>query len=421
MNKTNPIAEIIAIGDEILIGQTVNTNSVWIGQRMSEAGIPVKRAIVISDDPTEIAASLEEALQRADIVLITGGLGPTRDDLTKNTLAQFFGSTLVRDDQVTQDILKLLASRNVPMIDLNLDQALVPNNCRVIRNANGTAPGMWFEKDQQVIVSMPGVPYEMKVMMDEQVIPALLSAFKVPAIVRKTIMTTGIPESKLAASIADWELSLPEGVSLAYLPSPGIVKLRLSVSGENQMKLRQLINNLADQLVTIIPEAVFGYDDLTLEEVVGVLLRERKQTVATAESCTGGTLASLITRVPGSSDYYKGSIVAYANEIKTTFLKVPEEMIQAHGAVSREVVERMATNIRDIFAVDYAVAISGIAGPAGGTTDKPVGTTWIGVASDDGVKSACYQMGEHRERTIHKAALAGLNLLRLSILKDARG
>lgn len=421
MNKTNPIAEIIAIGDEILIGQTVNTNSAWIGQRMSEAGIPVKRAIVISDDPTEIAASLEEALQRADIVLITGGLGPTRDDLTKNTLAQFFGSTLVRDDQVTQDILKLLASRNVPMIDLNLDQALVPNNCRVIRNANGTAPGMWFEKDQQVIVSMPGVPYEMKVMMDEQVIPALLSAFKVPAIVRKTIMTTGIPESKLAASIADWELSLPEGVSLAYLPSPGIVKLRLSVSGENQMKLRQLINNLADQLVTIIPEAVFGYDDLTLEEVVGVLLRERKQTVATAESCTGGTLASLITRVPGSSDYYKGSIVAYANEIKTTFLKVPEEMIQAHGAVSCEVVERMATNIRDIFAVDYAVAISGIAGPAGGTTDKPVGTTWIGVASDDGVKSACYQMGEHRERTIHKAALAGLNLLRLSILKDARG
>lgn len=421
MNKTNPIAEIIAIGDEILIGQTVNTNSAWIGQRMSEAGIPVKRAIVISDDPTEIAASLEEALQRADIVLITGGLGPTRDDLTKNTLAQFFGSTLVRDDQVTQDILKLLASRNVPMIDLNLDQALVPNNCRVIRNANGTAPGMWFEKDQQVIVSMPGVPYEMKVMMDEQVIPALLSAFKVPAIVRKTIMTTGIPESKLAASIADWELSLPEGVSLAYLPSPGIVKLRLSVSGENQMKLRQLINNLADQLVTIIPEAVFGYDDLTLEEVVGVLLRERKQTVATAESCTGGTLASLITRVPGSSDYYKGSIVAYANEIKTTFLKVPGEMIQAHGAVSYEVVERMATNISDIFAVDYAVAISGIAGPAGGTTDKPVGTTWIGVASDDGVKSACYQMGEHRERTIHKAALAGLNLLRLSILKDARG
>ncbi|NLO67582.1 MAG: competence/damage-inducible protein A [Bacteroidales bacterium] len=421
MNKTNPIAEIIAIGDEILIGQTVNTNSAWIGQRMSEAGIPVKRAIVISDDPTEIAASLEEALQRADIVLITGGLGPTRDDLTKNTLAQFFGSTLVRDDQVTQDILKLLASRNVPMIDLNLDQALVPNNCRVIRNANGTAPGMWFEKDQQVIVSMPGVPYEMKVMMDEQVIPALLSAFKVPAIVRKTIMTTGIPESKLAASIADWELSLPEGVSLAYLPSPGIVKLRLSVSGENQMKLRQLINNLADQLVTIIPEAVFGYDDLTLEEVVGVLLRERKQTVATAESCTGGTLASLITRVPGSSDYYKGSIVAYANEIKTTFLKVPGEMIQAHGAVSCEVVERMATNIRDIFAGDYAVAISGIAGPAGGTTDKPVGTTWIGVASDDGVKSACYQMGEHRERTIHKAALAGLNLLRLSILKDARG
>lgn len=421
MNKTNPIAEIIAIGDEILIGQTVNTNSAWIGQRMSEAGIPVKRAIVISDDPTEIAASLEEALQRADIVLITGGLGPTRDDLTKNTLAQFFGSTLVRDDQVTQDILKLLASRNVPMIDLNLDQALVPNNCRVIRNANGTAPGMWFEKDQQVIVSMPGVPYEMKVMMDEQVIPALLSAFKVPAIVRKTIMTTGIPESKLAASIADWELSLPEGVSLAYLPSPGIVKLRLSVSGENQMKLRQLINNLADQLVTIIPEAVFGYDDLTLEEVVGVLLRERKQTVATAESCTGGTLASLITRVPGSSDYYKGSIVAYANEIKTTFLKVPGEMIQAHGAVSCEVVERMATNIRDIFAVDYAVAISGIAGPAGGKTDKPVGTTWIGVASSYGVESACYQMGEHRERTIHKAALAGLNLLRLSILKDARG
>jgi len=360
-------------------------------------------------------------LQRAQIVLVTGGLGPTRDDRTKNALADIFGSRLVRDEVVTQDIRNLLKSRNVPIIDLNLDQALVPDNCQVIRNAQGTAPGMWFEREGRVVVSMPGVPYEMKAMMEDHIIPGLIRRFKVPFIIRKTVMTTGIPESKLAARISDWELALPEGVSLAYLPSPGIVKLRLSVSGPDHLELRKLINRLADELVELIPEAVFGYDDLSLEEVVGVLLREGKLTVATAESCTGGNLARLITRVPGSSDYYKGTIVAYANEIKSRFLHVPEETLNTFGAVSRETVEHMAGEIRQLFAVDYAVAVSGIAGPAGGSPGKPVGTTWIAVAGPNGVESACYQMGEHRERMIHKAALAGLNQLRISILKDARG
>ncbi|MFO7616339.1 MAG: competence/damage-inducible protein A [Bacteroidales bacterium] len=420
MKPLNPAAEIITIGDEILIGQTIDTNSAWIGQRMSESGIPVGRIVSISDDPDAIAAALEEALHRAQVVLVTGGLGPTRDDRTKHVLANFFGSTLVRDEQVTRDIVKLLTYRNVPIIDLNLDQALVPDNCRVIRNAHGTAPGMWFEQEGRVLVSMPGVPYEMKAMMDEHVIPGLIARFRVPAIIRKTVMTTGIPESKLAQRISEWELALPGEVSLAYLPSPGIVKLRLSASGEDELAPRKLINRLADELVQLIPEAVFGYDDLTLEEVLGVLLREDNLTVATAESCTGGSLARLITRVPGSSDYFKGSIVAYANEIKSRFLNVPEDMLSRFGAVSREVVERMAAEIRLLFAVDYSVAISGIAGPAGGTPLKPVGTTWIAVAGPNGVESACYQMGEHRERTMHKAALAGMNQLRISLLKDAR-
>jgi nicotinamide-nucleotide amidase len=417
----DPIAEIIAIGDEILIGQTTDTNSAWIGQRMSESGIPIKRIVSISDDPEVIVTALEEALQRAQVVLITGGLGPTRDDRTKHALADFFGSGFVRDELVTKDIRNLLKSRNVPIIDLNLDQALVPDNCRVIRNAHGTAPGMWFERNDRVVVSMPGVPYEMKAMMDDHVIPDLIRRFKVPFIIRKTIMTTGVPESKLAALIADWELALPQGVSLAYLPSPGIVKLRLSVNGPDHLALHKLINRLADELVEQIPDEVFGYDDLSLEEVVGVLLREGKLTVATAESCTGGNMARLITRVPGSSDYYKGTIVAYANEIKSRFLNVPLETLNNFGAVSRETVEHMAVEVRKLFTVDYAVAISGIAGPAGGSPEKPVGTTWIAVAGPKGIESACYQMGEHRERTIHKAALAGLNQLRISILKDARG
>ncbi len=420
----NPTAEIITIGDEILIGQTIDTNSAWIGAHMSQIGIPVKRIVSISDQPLEIKTALAEALERADVVLVTGGLGPTRDDRTKSSLADFFGSGLIRSDEVTGDILQLLSARNVPVNNLNLDQALVPDNCRIIRNSQGTAPGMWFDYGgDKVVVSMPGVPYEMKSMMEERILQDLQSHFKVPAIIHRTVMTTGIPESRLSKLIEKWESSLPQGVSLAYLPSPGVVRLRLSCWSEEEDRphLQVRINKLADQLVALIPEAVFGFDDISLEQTVGAMLAERQLTLASAESCTGGYLAHLVTRIPGSSAYFKGSVIAYANEIKEHHLHVSKKTLNEHGAVSKEVVEQMAIGIRLEFKVDYAVAISGIAGPSGGSDLKPVGTTWIAVAGPAGIHCVSYLLGEHRERNIQKAALAGLNLLRISLLNDARG
>lgn len=414
----NPTAEIITIGDEILIGQTVDTNSAWIGGRMSKIGIPVNRIVSIPDRPEEICQAVEEAFVRAEVVLITGGLGPTSDDRTKQTLAGFFGSRLILNESVLEDIRQLLAMRHVPMNDLNRSQAMVPDNCRVIRNRSGTAPGMWFERDGRVLVSMPGVPYEMKAMMESLVLNDLKALFKTPPFIHRTVMTTGIPESQLALTLQDWEKTLPESVKLAYLPSPGIVKLRLSGYGPDPDPVLKLINGLIARLPALIPEAIFGFDETSLEETVGILLRKNGLTLSAAESCTGGYLAHLVTRIPGSSDYFKGSIIAYSNEIKTKFLDVPFEMLVEHGAVSEPVVRQMAQAARLCMDSDYALAISGIAGPAGGTPDKPVGTTWIAVAGPQGIYSSLFRLGEHRERNIRRAALAALNRLRISILKD---
>jgi nicotinamide-nucleotide amidase len=414
----SPIAEIITIGDELLIGQTIDTNSAWIGERMSMIGIPVKRIISISDNPDEIKSVLADSMSRASVILITGGLGPTNDDKTKLTLADFFQSELVENEEVFQDILQILTSRNFPVSALNRAQALVPQNCIAIRNPQGTAPGMWFEKDGKVVVSMPGVPFEMKSIMETTVLARLAEFFHAPAILHKTIMTTGVPESKLASMLQDWEKVLPGNFTLAYLPSPGMVRLRISGTGGDQSALEKGINDLTGSLVHILKDFHFGYDETSLEETIGQMLSNNHYTVSTAESCTGGSIASLITRIPGSSMYFKGSVIAYANEIKTKFLDVNELLLEQHGAVSQQVVEQMAKSCRLQFKTHFSIATSGVAGPGGGTISKPVGTTWIAVASEKGVFSECFKFGEHRERNIVKASLAALNMLRIELLKE---
>lgn len=415
---TNPVAEIITIGDEILIGQTIDTNSAWIGERMSMIGIPIRRIISISDNPDEIQSTLSDSMGRADVILITGGLGPTNDDRTKITLTEFFHSELVEDAEVLEDIRRILIAGNYQLSALNRAQAMVPKNCRVIRNAQGTAPGMWFEQEGKVVVAMPGVPYEMKSIMETSVLEMLAANFRSPVILHKTIMTTGIGESKLAALLTDWEAALPGQFSLAYLPSPGIVRLRISGTGSDRARLEAGMEALTESLVAVVKEYHFGYDNISMEEIVGKMLARGQKTVSAAESCTGGNIAGLLTRIPGSSAYFKGSLVAYANEIKMKFLDVPEKMLAEHGAVSQPVVEQMAKSCLLRFETDFSVAVSGIAGPDGGTGLKPVGTIWIAVASSAGVSSQRFLFGEHRERNIVRASIAALNMLRMEILKE---
>ncbi|MDD4646551.1 MAG: CinA family nicotinamide mononucleotide deamidase-related protein, partial [Bacteroidales bacterium] len=395
-----------------------DTNSAWIGERMSMIGIPVKRIISISDNPDEIRAALTESLVRADVVLITGGLGPTNDDKTKQTLAGYFNSVLVEDQSVLDHICQLYSIRGVTLSAINRAQALVPDKCRVITNPQGSAPGMWFEKEGKVVISMPGVPYEMISIMETSALSMLADHFKTPAILHKTIMTTGVAESKLADLLVDWEKSIPENFSLAYLPAPGTVKLRISGTGDDLAALRQRMAELTETLVSVVKDCHFGFDDVTLEEVVGTMLSDRHLTVSTAESCTGGNIARLITRIPGSSSYFKGSIVAYANEIKSKYLDVAELMLEQHGAVSKPVVEQMAKSCRLSLGTDFSITTSGIAGPEGGTPDKPVGTVWIAVAGPNGVVSQCLHLGEHRERNIVRSTSAALNLLRVELLKE---
>ncbi|MFA6125698.1 MAG: CinA family nicotinamide mononucleotide deamidase-related protein [Bacteroidales bacterium] len=414
----NPICEIITIGDEILIGQTIDTNSAWIGEHMSMIGLPVKRIISISDSPGEIRSALRDSMSRAEVVLITGGLGPTNDDRTKATLAEFFDSKLVENRVVLEDIHHILSAGNYPVSAVNLAQAMVPENCRVIRNPQGTAPGMWFEKDGKVVISMPGVPYEMKAIMENSGLAMLADFFHTPAILHKTLMTTGLGESRLAGLLTSWEDALPGDFSLAYLPSPGMVRLRISGTGQDRIQLETIMAELTASLSVLIEEYLFGFDEISLEETVGKALLERNLTVSTAESCTGGSIGHLITRIPGSSAYFKGGIIAYANDIKIKYLDVTQDMLLEHGAVSQAVVEQMAKGCCLHFGTVFSLATSGIAGPDGGTIEKPVGTTWVAVAGPGGVVSKKFQFGEHREHNIVRASLAALNLLRIEVLKE---
>ena len=408
-------AEIITIGDEILIGQIVDTNSAWMGQQINLLGVEIYQVTSVHDDRSHILKAIDEAGRNADLVLITGGLGPTKDDITKKCLCEYFETELVFHPEVFEHVKSLLSSRNVIINQLNRDQALLPVNCTVLHNPVGTASGMWFEKNGTIFISMPGVPFEMEAIMTEEVFPRLKLLRKSRAIVHKTVLTIGIPESMLAERIEAWEDALPEYIKLAYLPNPMMVRLRLSGYGTDELVLKTEIDKQVKGLLNLIPEAVFGYDNDNLGIVLGRMLVSSGKTMATAESCTGGSIAQLITSNPGSSAYFKGGVVAYSNEIKNKLLGVPDKIIEQYGAVSQEVAELMAVGARENLGTDYAVATTGIAGPDGGSDEKPVGTVWIAVAGANGVSSKKYVFKHNRERNIIRSTHIALNMLRIFI------
>lgn len=412
-------ATILSIGDELLIGQTVNTNAGWMGERLSVIGIRPVRVLTIGDDRDTILAAL--ASMTTDVVLITGGLGPTKDDITKHTLCTFFGTRLVRHAAIEERIVRIFQRLGRDPLDVNRAQADLPEACQVIVNERGTASGMWFERDGRVFVSMPGVPYEMTAMMEREVLPKLQAHFQPPAIVHRTILTTGLGESHLAERIATWEDALAEeGIRLAYLPSPGLVKLRLSTyAGSDARLARQRVDRMAGVLYSLIPELIFGEGEERMEQVVGRLLKEQGATLALAESCTGGYLSHLITSIPGSSAYYTGGVVSYANAVKMEELGIPADMLELEGAVSRPVVERMAQGVREALRTDWSIATSGVAGPDGGTAEKPAGTVWMAVAGPLGVTSALGSFPGTRDLVIKRSTLAALNMLRKALLNGS--
>lgn len=405
-------AEIITIGDEILIGQIVDTNSAWMAKELNSIGINVGKITSISDQETDIVSSLEQAMERVSLVLITGGLGPTNDDITKKTLSDFFGMNLVQNDLLYAKIEQRLAERGIPMNRFNREQALVPDGARIITNNHGTAPCMWFEREGKVVISMPGVPFEMKGIMQDDILKSLVQHFSTPVILHKTVMTQGIGESVMAQMLEEWEGDLPACVKLAYLPSPGVLRLRMSLTGDNRKELEGIVEEQLFKLEKIISKNIFGYDDQPMELAVAKLLSDKAKTLGTAESCTGGNIAHLITSHAGSSAYFKGSIVAYSNEVKENVLQVNGADLEKYGAVSQEVVEQMAGGAQKLLNTDYAIATSGIAGPDGGTEEKPVGTVWIAVAGPEEVISHKFDLYKNRERNIRVASLNALNMLR---------
>lgn len=411
-------ADIISIGDELLIGQTINTNAGWMGEQLALVGIRARQVVTISDDRTAILEALDAS--KAHVVLITGGLGPTKDDITKHTLCSYFDTKLVRHPHIEAAIAAFFRSIGREPLEVNLAQADLPEACKVVPNDRGTASGMWFERDGRVFVSMPGVPYEMKAMMEKHVLPELRETFHPPSIVHRTILTTGLGESHLAQRIAAWEDSLAaDDIKLAYLPSPGLVKLRLSTYANNDPTAATArVATKAGQLYRLIPELIFGEGEERLEQVVGRLLKERGQSLSLAESCTGGYVSHLITGVPGSSAYYTGGVVSYANAVKMEELGIPSDMLELNGAVSQPVVERMAVGVREALRTDWSVALSGVAGPDGGTPEKPVGTVWMAVAGPEGVRSHCGFYPGSRDLVIRRSALAALNMLRLGLLRS---
>jgi nicotinamide-nucleotide amidase len=404
-------AQILTIGDELLIGQTIDTNSAWIGAELSRLGFDVWRKLTIHDNRQDILATLKESEGKSDVVLITGGLGPTSDDITKQTLCEFFNTRLIVNTGVLQMIEEMMKRRNFPMNENNRKQAEVPESCRVLKNCAGTAPGMWFEKDGTIFISMPGVPHEMKYIMTAHVLPELKHRFTSQAIIHRNIMTYGAPEARLAELLAGFESALPSEIKLAYLPAAGIIKLRLTGTGADSIQVNKRIEEQVRNLYSVIPGLIYGENEDSFEIVIGRLLKERGETVSTAESCTGGKIAHMLTSVPGSSSYYRGSVIAYDNEIKRELLKVPDSLLRKYGAVSTEVVEMMAAGARELLKTDYSVATSGIAGPDGGSESKPIGTICIAVASGRGTISGKHVFGNERLTNINRFSVAALNLL----------
>lgn len=405
-------ATIITIGDEILIGQIVDTNSVSIARRLNAAGIVVHEKCSIGDDREEIMAAIRRAEASSQVIILTGGLGPTKDDITKKTLAELFHCGMRFDEGVARHVEQMLAERGIAFNALNRSQAEVPTACTVLHNAHGTAPGMWFEEAGRVIVSLPGVPFEMEHLMEDEVMPRLKAHFALHANIHRTMITAGLPESMLAARIEQWEDALPENIKLAYLPAPNIVRLRLSAyDAEDGEAMRQQIDAEFEKLYKIIPEHIVGFENATMQELVHKILIERGLTLSTAESCTGGTIASRFTAMAGASAYFLGGVVAYANEAKRDILGVNYDDITHYGAVSEQVVRQMAEGARRITGADYAIATSGIAGPAGGSAEKPVGTVWMAVATPTQTIATLRNCGTDRGQIINRASAYAIEML----------
>lgn len=405
--------EIIAIGDELLIGQTIDTNSAWIGENLNALSFEMYQISKIKDDSNLIIEALKLAETRSEIIILTGGLGPTKDDITKTTLCTYFNTELVENIEALENVKRIFKQNNRDLLSVNRDQALLPKSCECILNMCGTASGMWFEKGNKTFISMPGVPFEMKSMMESIVIPKLIEKYNPIKKYSKTILTEGIVESILAKQLEQWEDDLRlKGMELAYLPSPGQIRLRITSRYENDLEHK--IKELED----LIPEYIYGEGKQKLSELVGDLLLKYNYTLSTAESCTGGYIAHKITSIPGSSSYYTGSVVSYSNEVKEKILGVKKETLIQFGAVSKEVVEQMAFGVLDKLASNYAISTSGIAGPSGGTKEKPVGTVWIAVASQNKVISEQFYMGDNRERTIQKTGIKAFSMLRKLIIEE---
>jgi nicotinamide-nucleotide amidase len=416
------LAEVITIGDELLIGQVVDTNSAWIGEQLSGAGIRVKQITSVSDDKAHILAALAEAKNRVDIILITGGLGPTKDDITKHTLCEYFNTTLIPHPEIEEHIRNLFVSRfKREPSEVNLRQADLPANCTPLKNNVGTAAGMWFEQDGKIFISMPGVPYEMKDIVENEALPRLKARFELPVIIHKTFLTQGYGESMIAEMIEAWEDALPKHMKLAYLPSPGAVRLRISAIGDSADMLQQEVEAQGTQLEALLGTKIYGYGKETLESVIGNMLRKRKATLSIAESCTGGNISHHITLVPGSSDYFIGSVVSYDNAVKINQLGVNASDLAfgGAGAVSETVAIQMAEGVKKLLGTDYAISVTGIAGPTSDNTSKPVGLVWIAVAGPEGTKAKEFMLKDIRERFIDRATLTALNMLRYYLLAES--
>ena len=412
-------AEIITIGDEILFGQIVDTNTQWIGSQLTDIGIRPVRKTSVGDNRQDILDAFTQASQRANVVIVTGGLGPTRDDITKHTFCEYFGTKL----EINQDALALVteffAKRGRVMTELNIQQAALPKNCTYIPNLWGTAPGMWFEKDGVIYVSLPGVPYEMKSLMEFEILPRLKARFSTHIIQHKSIRTIGIGESFLAEKISTWEDALPAHIKLAYLPQFGQVRLRLTGTGTDQEVLEKELAEQVSLVLPLIEEHVFGFDSDDLETVIGTLLMNNHATIATAESCTGGYVANQITSIPGASRYYEGSVVSYSNEVKVNVLGVSRETLEAYGAVSEQTAREMAEGARRVLNTTFAISTTGIAGPDGGTAEKPVGTVWIACATPEETFTQLLTLRNNRKINIELTCSYALNLLRKTILKTS--
>jgi nicotinamide-nucleotide amidase len=411
--------DIISIGDELLIGQTINTNAAWMGKELSFRGAAIRQVITIKDSDNAIYQAIDDAMKHADVVLVTGGLGPTKDDITKQVICTYFKDEIMIHEPTLKRVQSFFEKANQPMLDVNIQQAAVPKSCEVLTNRHGTAPGMLLKMDGKWLISLPGVPYEMKGIMLEEVFPRLESHFQLTNYYFQTVAIQGVGESYIADTMQEWEMNIrQEGLELAYLPSPGLVRLR--ISSPNGEKDKTKIETYFKELKQVYPQNVFGNNDESLVEVVHELFIRHKLSLSTAESCTGGAIAASVVSLSGSSAYFKGGFVTYSNEMKHTVLGVDNELFDTVGAVSEQVVKQMAQGGRAKSSVDYCVAVSGIAGPDGGTEDKPVGTVWIAVAGPHSTEAKKFLFSDNRERIIQRTVLAALNMVRVTLMRDEK-